>query len=232
MLALGVLALAGVFIIARDPDHHGIRTLDIAVLALAVTLSLGGLQTIRWGVSAAKGRVREEEINEDLFSIENAQGLMIEELRKFLAEERTQSGRSKEARDRLERMERVMLVLAASMEGAAEFGDRMVAIEQGLNALVRAVRETADRQSREASAAEVRMDSFAKQLDEILRRLPSKEQIVAEVREQVVEQVRAEMADALMHARAIGFVDALDGQPPADPRTAKNVRRLPGPDQR
>lgn len=201
----------------------------IAWLALSVTFTLGGLQGARWAFGRQRAVKVEASFGEDVAALEHHTIGTATKLQEWLDAEQAQSERSREARERLERVERVLLVVSASLKDAEAFGDRLTAIEQGMNALARAVRELAEQQARHVSASEVRLDGFAKLLADVERRIPDRAQVVAQVREQVMEQIRPEIADALLQARAVGFVDALDGG--ADSRP-KNVLRLPGADLR
>lgn len=197
-MAAGLLALAWVFIEGRDSTT--IHILSVAQLALAVTLLLGGLQAIRWGVSAQKGREREQLFVGDLAAIEQGQSDLGKDLGDPL-------------RTLAERLTRLERNLREALEVTA---DQLAAIEQGATAITRAVRETADQQSSEASRLEVRLEVLYKQLqsvqagqDEIRAALaalslqvPNKEEIVAEVREQLKADMRAEIVEVMKELEA------------------------------
>lgn len=132
-MTVGGLALGGVFIDGRN--SAGVHILSVAVLALSVTLTLGGLHTIRWGVSTQKGREREEMFVRDLVAIESAQNALSDSVDKFVTTETAQSERSREARERLERMERSLIAVNAKLADAEAFGQHLVTLADRMETL-------------------------------------------------------------------------------------------------
>ena len=132
-MGLGILVLFGVFL--KGHDSPSMSMLSVAYLALAVTLILGGMQAIRWGVGSRKDQVREEMFVKDLVAIEANQNALTDSLDKFVTTETAQADRSREARERLERMERSLIAIDAKLADAEVFGQHLVTLADRMEAL-------------------------------------------------------------------------------------------------
>jgi hypothetical protein len=107
----------------------------ITWLALSVTLTLGGLQGARWAFGRQRAKKVEATFAEDVASLEHHTIGTSTKLQEWLDAEKTQGERSKEARDRLERMERSLIAIDAKLADAEIFGQHLVALADRMEAL-------------------------------------------------------------------------------------------------
>lgn len=211
-----LVALGGIIALGILAAHHD-ETASTAEIAIAMTATLGGLLGAKAAFGAQKAADRAGALDDRLDDEEGHLELLF-------AAVRTNRDEVRAVRDeaRQDRRERVA-VLAQLAEDVAEVRAMLTELGQGTNTLARAVREAADRQSAEASGFEVRLDALTRQhaaanemLAKISLDMARQDEAAAELRQELLEQVREEVTKQLKADR-----EARRANPPRGRRQAR-----------